>query len=111
MPPSPLLTKTESALIVIDVDRPTLHRRIEERFDRMVGEGALEEVRGLVTLGLDPNLPAMKAIGVREFSAVLNGDISLAAAIAKAKTQTRRYGKRQDTWFRHQMPDWTRLRA
>jgi tRNA dimethylallyltransferase len=77
----------------------------------MVGEGALDEVRAILSLGLDKNLPAMKAIGVREFSASLRGEMPLEAAIAKAKTETRRYAKRQDTWFRHQMRDWRRLKG
>jgi tRNA dimethylallyltransferase len=107
----PLISQAEAAAFVIDVDRATLHGRIEERFDRMVGEGALEEVRALLTLGLDENLPAMKAIGVREFSATLRGEMTLEAAIAKAKIETRRYAKRQDTWFRHQTRDWRRLKG
>ena len=53
----------------------------------------------------------MKAIGVSEFAAFLRGEISLEAAVAKAKTETRRYAKRQTTWFRHQMRDWRRLAA
>jgi tRNA dimethylallyltransferase len=105
----PLISAEETAMFVIEVDRATLHRRIEERFDRMVGEGALGEVQALVALGLDANLPAMKAIGVREFSAVLREEMTLDAAVAKAKTETRRYAKRQDTWFRNQMRDWRRV--
>jgi tRNA dimethylallyltransferase len=107
----PLISAGETAGFVIEVDRATLHRRIEARFDRMVGEGALDEVEALVALGLDENLPAMKAIGVREFSAVLRGEMTIDAAIAKAKTETRRYAKRQDTWFRHQMRDWRRVKG
>jgi tRNA dimethylallyltransferase len=104
----PPVSLAESAPFVIEADRPTLHRRIEERIDRMVGEGALEEVRTLLALGLEENLPAMKAIGVREFSATIRGEMTVEAAMAKAKTETRRYAKRQDTWFRHQTRDWRR---
>jgi tRNA dimethylallyltransferase len=75
----------------------------------MAGEGALEEVGALVARGLDPALPAMKAIGVREFAAHLRGEMALDAAIAAAKTETRRYAKRQSTWFRHQARDWRRV--
>jgi tRNA dimethylallyltransferase len=53
----------------------------------------------------------MKAIGVREFSAALSGEMPLATVIEQVKTQTRRYSKRQNTWFRHQMPGWRRIRG
>lgn len=112
MPPvPPLLSASELAAFVIEVDRTTLHRRIEERFDRMVNGGALEEVRALLARGLDGNLPAMKAIGVREFAAVLSGEVPLAAGVERARAETRRYAKRQGTWFRNQVPDWQRIRT
>ncbi len=112
MPPlPPSLSFDETAAFVIEADRSTLHQRIEERFDRMVGAGAIEEVRALLARRLDADLPAMKAIGVREFAAVLREEIPLDAAIAKAKMETRRYAKRQSTWFRHQMKDWRRLQT
>ena len=96
---------------MLEPERAELHRRIEARFDRMVDAGALAEVEALLARGLDPDLPAMKAIGVRAFAAHLRGEITLDAAIATAKTETRRYAKRQSTWFRHQMRDWPRLDA
>ncbi len=108
---APLVAAESAAAFVLDADRPTLQQRIEERFDRMVGEGALEEVRAILARDLAPELPAMKAIGVREFAAALRGEISLDAAIAKAKMETRRYAKRQATWFRHQMRGWRRVQA
>ncbi len=98
-----------TARFVLETERPELHRRIAERFDRMVGAGALKEVEALLAQRLDPELPAMKAIGVRSFAAHLRGEVSLEAAVATAKTETRRYAKRQMTWFRNQMPDWPRL--
>jgi tRNA dimethylallyltransferase len=58
---------------------------------------------------LHPHLPAMKAIGVRELAAVLRSEISLHEAAARAKMETRRYAKRQMTWFRNQMRDWQRM--
>jgi tRNA dimethylallyltransferase len=110
MPPlPPVLSAAETAAFVVETDRVTLYRRIEERFERMVEAGALDEVRTLLGKGLDPELPAMKAIGVREFSAVIRGEVAVAAAVEKAKTESRRYAKRQTTWFRHQMPDWRRI--
>lgn len=96
---------------VLEPERAELHRRIEARFDRMVAGGALAEVEALLAQGLDPDLPAMKAIGVRAFAAHLRGETSLEAAIAAAKAETRRYAKRQSTWFRNQMPDWPRIAA
>jgi tRNA dimethylallyltransferase len=104
----PLLSPDGSVRLILDIPRTTLHARIEERFDRMVGEGAIKEVRALLARGLDPNLPAMKAIGVRAFAACLRREISLEAAIAQAKAETRRYAKRQSTWLRNQMRDWPR---
>ena len=75
----------------------------------MVAAGALDEVRALLARGLDPALPAMKAVGVRELGAHLKGETSLAEAIALGQQQTRRYAKRQMTWMRNQTPDWPRV--
>lgn len=105
----PLIEPDQAHRLVLDPERALLYARIGERFDRMVEAGALDEVRALSALGLDPALPAMKAIGVREFSAFLAGEITLPEAIERAKMETRRYAKRQVTWFRHQMADWTRI--
>lgn len=89
-------------------DRAELHRRIAARAETMVHGGALEEVRALAALNLDPAMPAMKAIGVRELMAHIAGKISLDEAIAAMKAETRRYAKRQMTWIRNQMGDWPR---
>ena len=59
-------------------------------------------------VGLSTEMPAMKAIGVRQFLDERAGKLTLAEAIASLKTETRRYAKRQVTWFRHQMADWPR---
>jgi len=64
-------------------------------------------VRALLALNLDPDLPAMKAIGVREITAFLNGTLSREEAIERASIATRQYAKRQSTWFRNQLSaDW-----
>lgn len=89
--------------IVVLPPRDIVHARIEARFDRMIDEGAVEEVRDLTRLSLDPALPAMKAIGVEEIAAALDGRISMAEAITRAKARTRQYAKRQETWLRHQI--------
>lgn len=82
----------------VDVPREELYVRAEHRFDLMMERGALDEVRGLPNLPLEQ--PMMKAIGVPELLAHLHGDISMDEAIAKAKTATRHYIKRQMTWWR-----------
>jgi tRNA dimethylallyltransferase len=89
--------------------REALYARIDARFDAMLDAGAEDEVRRLLTRGLDPALPAMKATGVRELVASLRGEIGREEAIEQAKRETRRYAKRQTTWIRHQLPDWPRV--
>src|SRR5258706_392695 len=91
----------------LDPDRAELYRRIDRRFDAMLASGVLEEVRALAERGLDTALPAMKAHGVPWLIRHLKGEIDLAAAVDAAKRDTRRYTKRQATWFRHQFPDST----
>jgi tRNA dimethylallyltransferase len=87
-------------------ERDELRRRIDNRFLAMMEQGALDEVRALGERNLDPMLPAMRAHGVPGLLAHLRGEISLDEAIAKGQGDTRRYAKRQFTWFRHQLPDW-----
>lgn len=92
--------------VFLACERADLVRRIEGRFGVMLGAGALDEVRRLAARNLDPALPAMKAHGVPWLIRHLNGDITLAEAAAGAVMDTRRYAKRQVTWFRNQMADW-----
>jgi tRNA dimethylallyltransferase len=103
----PALDPHAAVKVFLDVDRAQLYRRIDSRFDAMVASGALDEVRALAGRRLDPALPAMKAHGVPWLIRHLNGEIDLPAAVDAAKRDTRRYTKRQATWFRHQLPDWT----
>jgi tRNA dimethylallyltransferase len=105
----PLLDDARIAKIFLAPDRPALYRRIDARFDAMLSDGALDEVRALAARRLDPLLPAMKAHGVPWLIRHLAGDMSLAAAAAEAKKDTRHYAKRQFTWFRHQLADWPRV--
>jgi tRNA dimethylallyltransferase len=88
-------------------ERDELRRRIDGRFLAMVEQGALDEVRRLGERRLDPMLPAMRAHGVPGLLAHLRGEIGLDEAILRGQGDTRRYAKRQFTWFRHQLPDWT----
>jgi tRNA dimethylallyltransferase len=90
--------------VFLNPDRTELYRRIDARFEAMIAAGALEEVRALDACGLDPLSPAMKAHGVPWLREVLAGRLMLAAAAIEAKQDTRRYAKRQFTWFRHQLP-------
>jgi tRNA dimethylallyltransferase len=87
-------------------ERGRLHARINTRLDAMIVAGAVEEVELLLAQDLDPSLPAMKALGVPHFIAVLKGDLSREEAVRRAKAETRQYAKRQMTWFRHQMSGW-----
>ncbi|MBF0160186.1 MAG: tRNA (adenosine(37)-N6)-dimethylallyltransferase MiaA [Magnetococcales bacterium] len=87
--------------IRLDVDRALLYRRIESRFDQMMTDGLLEEVRLLWQRHYPRHLPAMKAVGYRQLLAYLDGTMALEEAIADAKQQSRRYAKRQITWLRH----------
>jgi tRNA dimethylallyltransferase len=93
--------------VFLSVDRGELYRRIDARFDAMLAAGALDEVRTLAARNLDPLLPAMKAHGVPWLIRHLKGEITLTEAAEQAKRDTRRYTKRQETWFRNQMPGWT----
>ncbi len=82
--------------------RPALYAACDARLRAMVENGALEEVRALRALGLDPRLPVMKALGVRELGRHLDGALSLDDAIAQTQQATRNYAKRQMTWLRTQ---------
>jgi tRNA dimethylallyltransferase len=92
------------ATIALMPPRPALYAALDARFDAMLAAGAIEEVRAFLALGLDANLPAMKALGVREIAGYLRGESSLQEEAASAKQATRRFAKRQFTWFRHQLP-------
>lgn len=93
--------------ILADPPRDELYARCDARFAAMVAGGALDEVRALTSLGLDPALPAMRALGVAELADCLAGRLTLEEAVVSGCQATRRYAKRQTTWFRHQMsPDY-----
>jgi len=97
--------------VALEPPREALYARCDARLEAMAAAGALDEVRALTARNLDPALPAMKAVGVRELAAHLRGETDLATAIAAAQQETRRYAKRQTTWMRGQMGDWPRIEA
>ena len=97
--------RAPSLALMLMPPRRALYEAIDQRLLRMVEQGAIEEARAFLALGLDPSLPAMKAVGVREFGRMLAGEVTQEAAIAAAQQETRRYAKRQITWLRHQMAD------
>jgi len=101
-----LVDSARAAKIFLTCERTQLVARIEARFAAMLEDGALDEVRALERRQLDPLLPAMKAHGVPWLIRHLHGEISLDEAAAGAIMDTRRYAKRQLTWFRNQMTDW-----
>jgi tRNA dimethylallyltransferase len=105
----PLLDAARVAKLFLVPDRAALYQRIDTRFDAMLSAGALEEVQALAVRRLDSLLPAMKAHGVPWLIRHLAGEMSLDAAAAEAKKDTRHYAKRQFTWFRHQLADWPRV--
>jgi len=101
-----LIDAKRTAKVFLICERKELIQRIETRFAGMLKEGAIEEVRRLAVRKLDKSLPAMKAHGVPWLMRFLNGEISRDEAAAGAIMDTRRYAKRQLTWFRNQMKDW-----
>ena len=115
-PLSALQDKTRPAIrpdrwvgLVLEPEREALYARIDARYAQIVDGGGLDEARAMAARRLDRELPAMKAVGLAPLLAHLNGEISLEAAIAMGRRDTRRYAKRQFTWFRNQTPDWARI--
>jgi len=89
-----------SLQIGVDIDRPTLHERIERRVEAMFAGGLVEEVERLLTCGLLEGRTAATAIGYREVAAYLAGELSLDQARERTLVATRRFARRQDSWFR-----------
>ena len=106
MPGEPVIQLDEALPLVVSPPREVLRQRIDARFDAMIEEGATEEVRALARLGLDPDLPLMRALGVRPLMDMLAGRVSAIEAVEGAKAETRQYAKRQVTWLRSNMSAW-----
>jgi tRNA dimethylallyltransferase len=103
---APVLSVGEVLKLYLAPEREPLYATIDARFDRMLEEGALDEVRRLADRKLDPGLPAMRAHGVPHLIAHLAGKIGLEEAAVRAKADIRHYAKRQMTWARRFMGDW-----
>ncbi|HCE59430.1 MAG TPA: tRNA (adenosine(37)-N6)-dimethylallyltransferase MiaA, partial [Wolbachia sp.] len=86
-------------------NREHVYQKINSRFITMIENGVIDEVKKLLSMNLDPRLPAMKAHGVPEIIKYLNNEITLKEAIQIAQINTRHYAKRQYTWFKNQFPD------
>ena len=93
----------DAAVIILNMDREKLYERIELRIDLMMEQGLLEEVKGLLEKGYAPDLVSMQGIGYKEFVPYFNGECTLEEAVTQLKTNTRRFAKRQLTWFRRQI--------
>lgn len=106
---SPLIDPSSALGVAILPDRAALYARIEARFDAMIEGGALDEARLLAARKLASDLPAMKAVGLPPLLEHLAGRITLEEAVEIAKRDSRRYAKRQFTWFYNQHPDWARI--
>lgn len=98
--PESLITEVHPLYIGIVRERDELYRRIDERVNRMMEMGFLEEVEGLLQRGYSPELEAFKSVGYREMIRYMNGEISKEEAVSLTKRNTRRFAKRQMTWFR-----------
>jgi tRNA dimethylallyltransferase len=107
----PALAADEWRGLALTPDREALYAAINTRFDAMLDQGALDEVRAFAARKLDPALPAVKAHGNPALAAHLRGEMSLAEAAEIGKRDTRRYAKRQFTWIANQMPNWPRIAA
>lgn len=104
----PALEPGSYRAMIVQPEREVLYARCDARLAAMVKSGALEELVALLARNLDPELPAMKAVGVRELAPHVRGETSFEDALAAAQMATRNYAKRQMTWFRNQTPDWER---
>ncbi|MEQ1492482.1 MAG: tRNA dimethylallyltransferase, partial [Terricaulis sp.] len=105
----PALAANEWRGVALTPDRDALYASINTRFDKMLEQGALDEVSAFSARNLDQTLPAIKAHGAPALGAYLRGEMSLSAATEIGQRDTRRYAKRQFTWIANQMPDWPRI--
>jgi tRNA dimethylallyltransferase len=105
-PGSPVLGQGDTRRLLVLPDRAAQGAAIDARFEAMLAAGALDEVRGLLALGLSDALPVMRALGVAPLAAHLAGALPLEEAAKAAKAETRQYAKRQLTWLKRNMIAW-----
>jgi tRNA dimethylallyltransferase len=105
-PGRPVLREHDTVRLLVMPARAALDIGIDARFDAMIASGAVEEVRSLLALGYPSELPVMRALGVAALACHLKGALSLSEAVATAKSDTRKYAKRQLTWLRRNMITW-----
>jgi tRNA dimethylallyltransferase len=108
---TPVVDLAAAHAFAIVPERGPLQTRADARFDQMIEAGALDEAASLLRLGLDPELPSMRALGVAPLIAHLQGKASVAEAVAAAKLETRQYIKRQETWIRRYMIAWKHIKT
>ena len=108
-PGVPTIEPDDAVRLVMTLEREELRSRADQRFDQMMQDGALAEADRISALNLDPNLPAMRALGVAPLIAAVRGEMSVETAIACAKAETRQYIKRQETWIKRHMIAWNQV--
>lgn len=93
----------DAKIIGLTIDRESLYERINMRVDKMIEDGLLEEIQGLLDSGINFSNQSMQGIGYKEFKEYFNGEKSLDECIASVKSNTKHFAKRQYTWFKNQM--------
>ena len=111
IPGEPVLRPEATDRRLVMPPRAVLQARCDHRFDQMMAAGALDEVRALAALEIDPSLPAMQALGVRPLLRHLAGEMDLGPAVAAGKLETRHYVKRQQTWAKKHMIAWNYINS
>ncbi len=107
--PPPLIRLEETLPILLNWKVNSLNTRIDQRFDQMMDMGAIKEVKAVKNGYWHPALPSSRALGAIEIMDAIDGKITMEEAVIKAKTLTRRFAKRQRTWFRSKMSDWRQV--
>jgi tRNA dimethylallyltransferase len=105
-PGRPLIDESTAVKLLVRPPRADLYIRADQRFDAMMAAGALDEARAIAALGLDANLPAMRALGVAPLIRAARGEVPVADAVAQSKADTNHYIKRQETWLKRHMITW-----
>jgi tRNA dimethylallyltransferase len=103
---NPVIEASKTVRLALLPEREKLYGRCDQRFGAMMDTGALDEARAIFAMKLDPALPAVRALGLRQLNRHLAGEATLEQAVDESKRETRRFAKRQLTWFRNQMKDW-----